>query len=148
MKKIMIQATGFGTGVGKSFLVALFCRIFKKDGFSVCPFKALNLTGVTFLKEGKEFGYSQALQCIAAGIEPDFRTNPLTIKPKGNSLFDIIFLGKVIKENYNPEKDFIFRVLKREKNRVNSIFKPGSSPPSADLRGKPVTTKIWCEGKK
>jgi len=129
MKKIMIQATGFGTGVGKSFLVALFCRIFKKDGFSVCPFKALNLTGVTFLKEGKEFGYSQALQCIAAGIEPDFRTNPLTIKPKGNSLFDIILGGKVIKENYNPEKDFIFQVLKsifgtdQEKEKIKTKIK-------------------------
>ena len=112
-KKIMIQATGFGTGVGKSFLVALLCRIFKEDGYKVVPFKALNLTGVTFLKEGREFGYSQVLQCQAAKIEPDWRTNPFTIKPKGNGFFDIILEGKCIEKNYNPEKGFIKEVLKK-----------------------------------
>ena len=111
-KKIMVQATGFGTGVGKSFLVALLCRIFKEDGYKVAPFKALNLTGVTFLKEGREFGYSQVLQCQAAGIKADWRTNPFTIKPKGNGLFDLFLEGECIEKNYSPQKSFIKEVLK------------------------------------
>jgi len=111
-KRVMIQATGFGTGTGKSFLVALLCRIFKEDGYKVAPFKALNLTGVTYLKNKREFGYSQVLQCQAAGIEPDWRTNPFTIKPKGNGLFDIILEGKCIEENYDPERSFIKEILK------------------------------------
>ena len=129
MKKMMIQATGFGTGAGKSFLVALLCRILKEDGYKVAPFKALNLTGVTFLKDGREFGYSQVLQCQAAGIEPDWRTNPFTIKPKGNGLFDIILEGKCIKENYNPEKGFLFQVIKniftvdKEREKIKAKIK-------------------------
>ncbi len=129
MKKIMIQATGFGTGAGKSFLVALLCRILKEDGYKVAPFKALNLTGVTFLKDGREFGYSQVLQCRAAKIEPDFRTNPFTIKPKGDGLFDIILEGKCIKENYNPEKGFLLQVIKniftvdKEREKIKAKIK-------------------------
>jgi len=90
----------------------LSLRIFKEDRYRVAPFKALNLTGVTFSKDKREFGYSQVLQCQAAGIEPDFRTNPFTIKPKGNGLFDIILEGKYLKENYNPEKSFLKEILK------------------------------------
>ncbi len=126
MKKLMIQATGFGTNAGKSFLVALLCRIFKEDGYKVAPFKALNLTGVTYLKNKREFGYSQVLQCQAAGIEPDWRTNPFTIKPKGNGLFDIILEGKCIKENYNPERDFLVQIIKnifgpdKERERIKA----------------------------
>ena len=111
-KKVMIQATGFGTGVGKSFVVALLCRLFKEDGYKVAPFKTLNLTPVTYVKNGKEFGYAQALQAIAAGQEPDYRMNPYTLKPLGNGRFDIFLEGECIKRNFDPEKEFIKASLK------------------------------------
>ncbi len=111
-KKIMIQATGFGTGVGKSFVVALLCRLFKEDGYKVAPYKTLNLTPVTYVKNGKEFGYAQALQAIAAGQEPDYRMNPFTPKPLGNGKFDIFLEGECIKRNYDVKKDFIIKTLK------------------------------------
>ncbi|RLI17861.1 cobalamin biosynthesis protein CobQ [Candidatus Bathyarchaeota archaeon] len=110
-KKIMIQATGFGTGVGKSFVVALLCRLFSEDGYKVAPYKTLNLTPVTYVKDGREFGYAQALQAIAAGQEPDYRMNPFTPKPLGNGKFDIFLEGKCIKKNYDPGKYFIKRTL-------------------------------------
>jgi adenosylcobyric acid synthase len=102
-KAISIQAAGtIGTGVGKSLIVSLLCRLFYEDGYKVTPFKALNLTNVTYTdEEGKEFGFSQALQAIAAGIQPDYRTNPFTPKPLGNGKFDLILEGKVI-EGYTP----------------------------------------------
>ena len=111
-KKIMIQATGFGTGAGKSFVVALLCRLFKEDGYKVAPFKTLNLTPVTYVKNGKEFGYAQALQAIAAGQEPDYRMNPYTPKPLGNGKFDIFLEGECIRRNYDPRKEFIKASLK------------------------------------
>jgi cobyric acid synthase len=102
-KAISIQAAGtMGTGVGKSLAVSLLCRLFYEDGYKVAPFKALNLTNVTYKdEEGREFGYSQALQAIAAGIKPDYRTNPFTPKPLGNGKFDLILEGKVV-ERYTP----------------------------------------------
>ena len=112
MKKIIVQATGFGTGAGKSFLVALLGRIFREKGEKVAPFKALNLTGVTFSKDGKEFGYSQLLQAVAAKIEPDFRMNPFCIKPIGNGFFDLFLEGERIEKNYNPKREFIKEILK------------------------------------
>jgi cobyric acid synthase len=102
-KAISVQAAGtIGTGVGKSLTVSLLCRLFYEDGYKVAPFKALNLTNVTYKDdEGREFGYSQALQAIAAGIQPDYRTNPFTPKPLGNGKFDLILEGKII-ERYSP----------------------------------------------
>jgi adenosylcobyric acid synthase len=101
-KAIAIQAAGVtGTGIGKSLTVALLCRLFSEDGYRVAPFKALNLTNVVYRdSEGREFGYSQALQAIAAGIEPDYRMNPFTPKPLGNGEFELILEGRVI-ERYS-----------------------------------------------
>ncbi|MCC6019617.1 MAG: AAA family ATPase [Candidatus Verstraetearchaeota archaeon] len=101
-KAIAIQAAGVtGTGIGKSLTVALLCRLFSEDGYKVAPFKALNLTNVVYRdSEGREFGYSQALQAIAAGIEPDYRMNPFTPKPLGNGEFELILEGRVI-ERYS-----------------------------------------------
>ena len=109
----MIQATGFGTGAGKSLVVALLSRLFSEDGYKVAPYKTLNLTPVTYIKDEKEFGYAQALQAIAAGEKPDYRMNPYTPKPLGNGKFDIFLEGRCIRENYNPEKDFIVGTLKQ-----------------------------------
>jgi len=107
VKRIMIQATGFGTGAGKSFMVALLSRLFSEDGYKVAPYKTINLTPLTFITQGKEFGYSQALQAIAARQEPNYRMNPCTVKPLGGSKFDIFLEGECVRKNYDPEKEFV-----------------------------------------
>ncbi len=112
-RKIMIQSTGFGTGSGKSFLVAVICKLFSERGYRVAPYKTLNITSVTYIRGGREFGYSQALQAIAAGVEPDYRMNPCTIKPLGNGRFDIFLEGRCMKRDYNPKKDFMKVILKQ-----------------------------------
>jgi len=106
------MATGFGTGVGKSFLTALLCKLFTENGYQVAPFKAINITSVTYTDNGREFGYSQALQAKCCRKEPDYRMNPYTIKPLGNLKFDIILEGRCLKKNYCPQFDFMKDVIK------------------------------------
>ena len=82
----------------------MLCRLFKEDGHKVAPFKTLNLTPVTYVKDGREFGYAQALQAIAAGQELDYRMNPYTPKPLSNGRFDIFLEGKCIERNLSGKR--------------------------------------------
>gem|GEM_PF-851055 len=103
-KTIAVQGAGVsGTGSGKSLTVAILCRLFAEDGYRVAPFKALNLTNVTYVDvDGREYGYSQVLQAVAAGVEPYYRMNPFTPKPLGGGAFDIILEGRVVERNVKP----------------------------------------------
>lgn len=116
-------------GVGKSLTVALLCRLFSEDGYRVAPFKALNLTNVTYKDdEGREFGYSQVLQAIVAGIKPDYRMNPFTPKPLGKGRFELILEGKQV-ETYKSSSAIIaplkegFRKLLSEETSYERVRK-------------------------
>lgn len=93
-KSIMIQGTM--SNVGKSFLTAALCRIFRQDGYTVCPFKSQNMALNSFITaDGAEIGRAQALQAEAAGIEPDAFMNPILLKPTTNTGSQVIVNGQV-----------------------------------------------------
>ncbi|MDD3807346.1 MAG: AAA family ATPase [Candidatus Marinimicrobia bacterium] len=112
-KKIMIQATGFGTGAGKSLVVALLLKLFHDEGLKAAPFKTLNITTATYYQGDHEFGYAQALQAFAAHQTPDYRMNPFTIKPVSKNTYDLFLEGQCFKKSYNPKKDYFFELLKQ-----------------------------------
>ena len=91
---IMIQGTM--SNVGKSFLTAALCRIFKQDGFRTAPFKSQNMALNSYVTaEGMEIGRAQALQAEAAGIEPTALMNPILLKPTTDVGSQVIVNGKV-----------------------------------------------------
>jgi len=93
-KSLMIQGTG--SGVGKSLIVAAFCRIFADEGLSVAPFKAQNMAlNSAITAEGAEIGRAQALQAEAARVPPTADMNPVLLKTAGESGSQVIIHGKV-----------------------------------------------------
>ncbi|MDE5770805.1 MAG: cobyric acid synthase CobQ, partial [Ruminococcus sp.] len=52
-KSIMIQGTM--SNVGKSFLTAALCRIFRQDGYACVPFKSQNMALNSYItRDGSE----------------------------------------------------------------------------------------------
>jgi adenosylcobyric acid synthase len=86
---------GTGSGVGKSVLVAAFCRVLWQKGFRVAPFKAQNMSLNSFVTlDGLEMGRAQVYQAEACGLLPDVRMNPILLKPTGDSQSQVILMGK------------------------------------------------------
>jgi len=90
---LMIQGTS--SSVGKSLLTAALCRIFSRRGIRVAPFKAQNMSNnAAVCANGAEIGRAQALQALAAGIEPCADLNPILLKPEGNTRSQVIVQGR------------------------------------------------------
>ncbi|MGH3276621.1 MAG: cobyric acid synthase [Streptosporangiaceae bacterium] len=92
MKGALLVA-GTTSDAGKSVLAAGLCRWLHRQGVSVAPFKAQNMSLNSFVtSDGAEIGRAQAMQAAAAGIEPDARMNPVLLKP-GASGSQVVLLG-------------------------------------------------------
>lgn len=114
-KVIMVQGTM--SNVGKSFLVAGLCRVFKQDGYKVAPFKSQNMALNSFITEdGLEMGRAQVMQAEAAGIKPSVAMNPILLKPTTDMGSQVILNGKVLgnmhaMDYFKRKKELIPEVL-------------------------------------
>ena len=114
-KVIMVQGTMSNSG--KSFLVAGLCRVLKRKGFKVAPFKSQNMALNSYItKEGMEMGRAQVMQAEAAGISPTVEMNPILLKPTSNTGSQVILNGKVhsnmsASDYYKNKRAFIPYIL-------------------------------------
>jgi len=87
---------GTASESGKSIMTAAFCRILKKRGVRVAPFKAQNMALNSYVtRDGKEMGRAQVVQAEAAGLEPDVDMNPILLKPSSEMGSQVIIQGVV-----------------------------------------------------
>ena len=114
-KTIMLQGTM--SDVGKSVITAGLCRILKRDGYRVAPFKSQNMALNSFVtRDGYEMGRAQAMQAAAAGIAPDVRMNPVLLKPTGHMSSQVIVMGEIrgemsASEYYDYKDELMAEVL-------------------------------------
>ena len=118
---------GTGSDVGKSVVTTALCRIFRRRGVRVAPFKAQNMSnnsGVT--PEGLEMGRAQIVQAEAARISPHVDMNPILLKPTSDVGCQVVLLGTArgnrSAADYHAQKEHLFSEAAAALDRLRSAF--------------------------
>ena len=91
---LMVQGTA--SSVGKSVVAAGLCRILRRRGLRVAPFKAQNMSlNAAVTLDSGEIARSVAVQAAAAGVEPTVDMNPILLKPEAGLRSQVIVRGRV-----------------------------------------------------
>ena len=92
-----IMVLGTSSGVGKSISVIAICRILRDLDEQPIPFKGQNMSNNAWVDlDGGEMAFSQAMQAFASGRIPSSEMNPILLKPQGDSISEVIHLGKSV----------------------------------------------------
>ncbi|KXU31008.1 cobyric acid synthase CobQ [Sphingobium sp. 22B] len=142
MAAIMLQGTG--SDVGKSLLVAGLCRALVRRGYSVRPFKPQNMSNnAAVTADGGEIGRAQALQAIAAGIEPHTDMNPVLLKPQADRTSQLVVhgqvRGKLGSENFRSARGELLEAVLTSYRRLQAqcdivVVEGAGSPAEVNLR--------------
>ena len=152
-KNIMIQGTM--SNAGKSLVCAGLCRIFRKDGYRVAPFKSQNMALNSFItRDGFEMGRAQVVQAEAAGIEPDVRMNPILLKPTTDVGSQVIVNGKPIgnmraMEYYRRKRELIPAVMEAYNSLAAEndiiVIEGAGSPAEINLKAEDIVNMGLAE---
>ena len=155
-RAVMLQGTG--SNVGKSMLVAGLCRIARRRGLSVAPFKPQNMSNnAAVTQDGGEIGRAQALQALAAGLEPHTDMNPVLLKPETETGAQVIVQGQRLISNraseYYKLKPQLMEAVLDSFTRLSSqhdlvIVEGAGSPAEVNLRTHDIANMGFAEAAK
>ncbi|AER05840.1 cobyric acid synthase CobQ [Propionibacterium sp. HMSC075A12] len=90
-----ILVAGTSSDAGKSLVVTALCRVARRRGIDVVPFKAQNMSNNSMVcADGSEIGRAQYLQATAAGVKPTSAMNPVLLKPGTDRRSFVVLRGK------------------------------------------------------
>ncbi len=153
-KTLMIQGTT--SDAGKSTLVAALCRVFRRKGLRVVPFKPQNMAlNSAVTPDGGEIGRAKAVQAQAAGLEPHVDMNPVLLKPNTDTGCQVIVQGQPAEHNleawgYHAYKPRVMPAIldshRRLQMRYHYILVEGAgSPAEINLRDNDVANMGFAE---
>ncbi len=145
-KVLMLQGTG--SDVGKSIITAGLCRLARRQGMRVAPFKPQNMSNNAAACEmGGEIGRAQALQAKAAGLEPHTDFNPVLLKPQSDCTSQVVVHGKALKvfgaQDYMAARDALMTPVLESFNRLTAAYdlvlvEGAGSPAEINLRDRDI----------
>jgi len=90
-----LLVAGTTSDAGKSLVTAGICRWLAREGVSVAPFKAQNMSNNSMVcRDGSEIGRAQWIQALAASAEPEAAMNPVLLKPGSDRRSHVVVLGR------------------------------------------------------
>jgi len=150
---LMVQGTT--SDAGKSTLVTGLCRILRRRGVRVVPFKPQNMalnSAVTI--DGGEIGRAQALQAQAAGVDPHTDMNPVLLKPNSDIGAQVVIHGKARMDmdarSYHEYKPHalaaVLESYRRLRGQYECVLVEGAgSPAEINLRSRDIANMGFAE---
>lgn len=145
-KALMLQGTG--SDVGKSVLTAGLCRIARRRGLKVAPFKPQNMSNnAAACPGGGEIGRAQALQARAAGVTPTPDMNPVLLKPQTDQMAQVVVRGSALTSmeamEYMSKRDTLLETVVESFEALcathDMVFVEGAgSPAEVNLRDRDI----------
>ncbi len=152
-RTLMVQGTT--SDAGKSTVVAALCRLLARQGVRVAPFKPQNMAlNSAVTSDGGEIGRAQALQAIAAGIEPHTDMNPVLLKPSSDTGAQVIIHGRVRAEmnarDYHQYKTVAMAAVLESHARLLAqyeavVVEGAGSPAEINLRDRDIANMGFAE---
>ena len=143
---LMIQGTC--SDAGKSTIVAGLCRLARRRGLSVAPFKPQNMSNnAAACAGGGEIGRAQALQARAAGLAPTVDMNPVLLKPQTDRTSQVVVHGRATSTlgaaDYMERRDRLLAPVMESFERLAGTFdlvivEGAGSPAETNLRHRDI----------
>jgi adenosylcobyric acid synthase len=143
-----LLVAGTTSDAGKSVVTAGICRWLAREGVSVAPFKAQNMSNNSMVTpDGAEIGRAQVMQAAAARVEPEAAMNPVLLKPGGDNSSQVVVLGRAVADvtalSYRPMKaallEQVLSSLADLRSRFDVVVCEGAgSPTEINLRADDI----------
>jgi adenosylcobyric acid synthase len=143
-----LLVAGTTSDAGKSVVTAGICRWLARQGVSVAPFKAQNMSNNSMVTaDGAEIGRAQVMQAAAARVEPEAAMNPVLLKPGGENSSQVVVLGRPVADvtalSYRPMKaallEQVLASLAELRSRFDVVVCEGAgSPTEINLRADDI----------